>query len=181
MTKFEIQNHFEAIDHKAARAQINRVGGQRYGMFKISLPLMGVAILIGILIGLGGSIFQNTYLLYAMILIATAILVPIAMARTKKATDDKSSMKKHAGVTQVTLSEEGYAIKHPGVESLVRWSHVHGVTHTKDALLILNSPVEYYPIEASAIGGEAEMEELARKIEQWIVDAKSNPAAPRER
>ncbi len=82
-----------------------------------------------------------------------------------------------AGVTHVSLDEDGFRLRNDAFESLTRWAYIYGAMATPQALLIQYTQYEYYPIEAAAFASSAEMEEVASEIRIRIAAAQKGMAA----
>lgn len=69
-----------------------------------------------------------------------------------------------AGVTTITFEEDGFRQSNDAYESFTRWRYLYDALATPQALLILFTQHEYYPIEAAAFDSPDHMEQVAADI-----------------
>ena len=167
MEKIELESRFREVDHEAACKQVSQAAqlGNDTVSDRLFRLLMLAAVVVVLLVassdinrfvrlGAVGSFFVGAALFFQ---------------RIQSSRQHKTKFSKlREGKEKIILNEEGYRIEHPGHEGIVRWSHVEGVLLTKDAILILNSEYEYYPIEAKAFISAEEMKATAEQIQKWI-------------
>ncbi|UWP94014.1 YcxB family protein (plasmid) [Aliiroseovarius crassostreae] len=176
MSDFVFQSTFQNVNFKKAckalRKRRGRASGFLDGWGGFILGALAIGVAAGLVSGGIGGELGNT-LAYVIIFGGLMGLLTWYGRRGQKAMLEAPI---RSGITQIRLSPDGYALEHPGHTSLTRWSHVPGVIVTPQALLILHSDYEYYPIEAAAFRDAEEMEKVAAQIQDWI--AATGPADP---
>ncbi|UWQ09751.1 YcxB family protein [Aliiroseovarius crassostreae] len=172
MSDFVFQSTFQNVNFKKACKALRKRRGRAGGFLDGWIGFIGGALGVGAVAGVvGGNLGGG--LAYVVGIGGLMGLLMLYGRRGQKAMLEAPI---RSGITQIRLSPEGYALEHPGHTSLTRWSHVPGVIVTPQALLILHSDYEYYPIEAAAFRDAEEMQKVAAQIRDWI--AATAPADP---
>ena len=143
-TRFSNLNFNKAC--RALRQERNRTKSFWQGWGGLFVIALGIGAVAGAVSGLIGGNLGGT-LAYVIIF---GGMIAFLVYRSRQAQSVVREAPIRSGVTRVRLDPEGYTTIHPGLESRVRWSHVHGVVTTPEALLILHSGYEFFPIEAGA-------------------------------
>ncbi len=174
MTEFVYQSKFQNVDYDKACLALRRNRQHSGKIWSGWVGLMVAALAIGGLAGfvlwfIGG--IQGTFLAFVISIIG---LFRLLIFKTRMAQKALSDAPLRSGVTQIRLTSEGYYSEHPGHEGITRWSHIAGVLNTPQALLILHSDYEFYPIETAAFRDEKEMNETADQIRNWIAMARGS-------
>ncbi|UWQ12753.1 YcxB family protein (plasmid) [Aliiroseovarius crassostreae] len=176
MSDFVFQSTFQNVNFKKAckalKQRRTRAGSFLEGWIGFIGGALGVGAVAGLIAGVvGGNLGGG--LAYV---VGIGGLIGLLMLYGRRGQKAMLEAPIRSGITQIRLSPEGYALEHPGHTSLTRWSHVPGVIATPQALLILHSDYEYYPIEAAAFRDAEEMKKVAAQIQDWI--AATGPADP---
>lgn len=154
---------------RAVRSRRNQKAGFWQGWGGWIICALGLGVLAGIVSALVGGKLGAT-LVYVIIF---GGLCGLIMLWSKRAQNVIKEAPIRIGPTQIMLRPDGYASAHPGYEAFIKWSHIPGVIVTPQALLILHSDLEFYPIEADAFEDADHMQRVADQITEWIEMAKA--------
>ena len=168
MGDFNFQSEFSNVNYggacRALKRQRRRVGGFWSGLGGVAVVAVGLGVLAALFaVFIGGNIGGT--LAYIVIL---GGMTGFLLWRARHFQSAIREAPIRTGITHIRLTPEGYFVEHPGHQSLMRWSHLHGVIATKDALLILHSPFEFFPIEAKAFESYEHMQQVAEQIKDWL-------------
>ena len=168
LSEFSNVNYGQAC--QALKQRRRRAGGFWSGwggilVFAVGLGLIAALFVIFIGGNIGGTM---AYVIFV------GGLIGLLLWRSRQVQSAIKNAPLRVGVTKIRLTPEGYFTEHPGHQALMRWSHLHGAIATKDALLILHSPYEFFPIEAKAFDDFAHMERVTEQIKIWIEESEKN-------
>ena len=171
MDDLNFQSEFSNVNYggacRALKQQRRRAGSGWGGLLVFAVGFGTIAALLIIFIGgnIGGTM---AYVIFV------GGLIGLLLWRSRQVQSAIKNAPLRVGVTKIRLTPEGYFTEHPGHQALMRWSHLHGAIATKDALLILHSPYEFFPIEAKAFDDFAHMERVTEQIKIWIEESEKN-------
>jgi len=171
MTHKIYQTSFENVQIPKACKALRKRRYKQVGFWKGWGHLLVKGLLVGAAAGLVSGTLNNELGNALGFLLMCGGVIWLSISYSKRAQASVKTAAIRQGIAEIKLTPEGYHATHPGYEALTRWSHVPDVVVTPQALLILHSDHEFYPIEAAAFKDAAEMQDVAAQIKEWIAAA----------
>lgn len=163
-------DHRKACDHLLERQKPRGSGTGR--LIRLVLIVLALVLLLNTLVTSEAP--SETVLFYASVaLLGLAFVFVIRYFFNTQIQRRIQSVGPEVGMVSISFDKEGLRAEQSDEIYTANWNELHGVLATPNALLVLRNPFKYLPIEASAFGDQAHMQQVASQISNWIDAAKS--------